>query len=361
MDVLEADYRMSLGDMESRIVEVLADYDIPTTTELNLIEKSKSTLDGWDYCYALAVGLAGVAISTNEALAKYLDEIHKAASGSSGEYDRLQTFLGNLLHHEGDHIDIIERPFKDRNGGNAYCIFHRLLWGHDILSIKGDNPFVLMFQQQGMSGILQAVRHLLADTTSKQGLPMPGSSFLDVVDKNDKTSNYLIKIAQELSDEAFDNKLMAQEVYSHMMTIRAQDVAAGTVVKLLSELYFKLRKITDDLRCTEIKLIAYTVNFLGEAIVGCTRQNGVPYINIPLGVTMATTFGKFCYINAKEIQQLTKQAEAIHAQAEELLLSEGATDGLLPEYSSAADLLFSMEQAEANVNDLFMAFRENAE
>ncbi len=355
MDAFEANYRLALGDMESRMLEVLADYDVPVTTDLSLIERSESTLDGWDYCYALAVGLAGVAFSTSEASAKYLDEIHKAASGSSGEYDRLQTFLGNLLLHEGDHIDIIERPFKNRNGGNAYCIFHRLLWGHDILSIKEDNPFVLMFQQHGMSGILQAVRHLLADTTSKQGLPVPGSSFLDVVDENDKTSNYLIKIAQELSDEAFDNKLMAQEVYSHMMTIRAQDVAAGTVVKLLSELYFKLRKITDDLRCTEIKLIAYTVNFLGEAIVGCTRQNGVPYINITLGVTLATTFGKFCYINAKEIQQLTKQTEAIHAQTEEIILSEGATDGLLPEYSSAADLLFSMEQAESNANDLLMA------
>lgn len=273
----------------------------------------------------------------------------------------MQMLLGKLLHHEGDHIDIIERPFKNRNGGNAYCIFHRLLWGHDILSIKEDNPFFLMFKQQGMSGILQAVRHLLADTTSKQGLPLPGSSFLDIADENDSTkvSNHLIQIAQQLSDEAFGNKMQAQELYSHMMTIRAQDVAAGTVVKLLSWLYLKVRGITDDLRSTEIRLIAYTVNFVGEAIIGSTRQNGVPYINIPLATAMVTTFGRFCYINDKEIRQLTKRTNALHNKTEEILLGEGVTEGLFPVYGSAAEMLCAIGLAEENADDLLAFFRED--
>lgn len=131
------------------------------------IEKSCSNLDGWDYCFSIAIGLLSPFISTNEELQDYLKEIHNAASEATGDYDFLQKLLGMLLHHKGDPIDQINRKFIKRDKNNAYVLFHRLLWGHDIFSIKDDNPFYLMVKKQGLSGIIQAVQHLLADTTSK--------------------------------------------------------------------------------------------------------------------------------------------------------------------------------------------------
>lgn len=359
MDDFEVAYQKALVDVESSISQSLMEIDIPTAADIELIEKSESSLDGWDYCYAIAIGLAGVFISTNDAFGKYLEGIHEAASGNSGDYGNFQAFLGKMLHHEGDNIDAIELPFKNRNGDNAYCLFHRLLWGHDIFSKKGDNPFSLMFKQKGMCGILQAVRHLLADTCSKQGLPLPGSSYLDYVDENNKTSNYLIEVAQALSDESSGNKTSAREIYSHIMTIRAQDVTAGVVVKLVTELYFTVKKIKDNIRKAEIQLIAYTVNFLGEAVVGCIRQKGVPYINIPLGTAMGVSFIKFCYTNEKDIRRLTKQTEAIHSRTQRLIAEDKQTSDMLPTFKTADEMLAAADTAEANVNEIFDVFGED--
>lgn len=358
MDTFDITYHTALDTLESSISDSLASFELPLESDIQAIVKSESSLDAWDYCYAIAIGMAGVFIATNEAFGKYLDEIHKAASGSSGEYDRFQSFLGNLLHHEGDHIDMLERPFKDRNGGNAYCIFHRLLWGHDIFSIQGDNPFALMFKQKGIGGIIQAVRHLLADTASKQGLPLPGSSFFDTVTEDNKTTNYLIKIAQQLSEESTGLKSSAQDIYSHIFTIRAQDVTAGVVVKLVSELYFKLRKIEDDIRRTEIRLIAYSVNFPGEAVVGCIKQKGVPYINIPLAGAMATSFAQFCYYNDKEIRKLTANTQAIHSQVVELEIDVANRCLALPALETADDYLEASDQADDNIAELLDFFGE---
>lgn len=139
MDYYELAYHDALQQVDQSISDAVQEWPTPYETDINNAVKSASALDAWDYCYAIAIGMAGVVISTNEAFGQYLDRIHKAASGASGDYDKFQSFLGDALCHKGDHIDAIEMPFQNRNGGNAYCIFHRLLWGHDILSIKGDN------------------------------------------------------------------------------------------------------------------------------------------------------------------------------------------------------------------------------
>lgn len=359
MDDYELKYQTALVNVEASIVQAIAELEIPAEADLTLIEKSSSSLDAWDYCYAIAIGLAGVSISTNEAFTQYLDQIHKAASGSSGEYDRFQAFLGKVLHHEGDHIDMVERPFKNRNGGNAYCLFHRLLWGHDIFSIGEDNPFALMYNQKGLTGILQAVRHLLADTASKQGLPLPGSSFLDVVDENNKTSNYLIKVVQQLSEETTGLKTGAQEIYSHMMTIRAQDVATGVVVKAMSELYFLIRKVDDEIRRTEIRLIAYAVNFFGEAVVGCVRQNGVPYINIPLAGAMGVSFAQFYYFNEKEIKLFAETTAEIHDRTNAIEARSNNPVLVLKTHDSADALIQAADTADANMEELLDFFSED--
>ena len=352
MDSFDLNYQAALSKVEASIENMLDTMPTYTAIDINAIEKSASALDAWDYCYAIAIGLAGIFISTNEKFKQYLAGIHEAASGANGEYDIFQSFLGEKLLHKGDHIDAIESPFKNRNATNAYAIFHRLLWGHDVFSIGEDNPFYLMFKQKGISGILHATRHLLADTASKQGLPLPGSSFLDVVGEDGKTSNYLIKIAQQLSEETVGNKANAQEIYAHVATIRAQNVAAGVVVKAISELYFKIRKIEDNIRRTEILLIAYAVNFFGEAVVGCIRQKGVPYINVPIATAMGVTFVKFCYINNMEIEQLSSITDKLTAKTEILISEQEVLTNMLPKYSCANAYIQAIEGADKNLNEL---------
>lgn len=360
MDAFEAQYQQALLAVENSIIQAFGTVELPETYEL-ATERIESNLDAWDYCYAIAIGMAGTFIATNEEFQDYLIQIHSAASGKTGDYDLFQSFLGNALFHKGDHIDLISKNFITRDGETkAYVAFHRLLWGHDILSTNGDNPFALMYEQKGMSGIIQAVRHLLADTMSKNGLPLPGSSFLDYTDASGKKSNYLIMIAQQLSTEALGDKGAARTIYEHMMTIRAQDVAAGTVVKLVSELYFKLRGIEDEIRKAEICLIGYAVNFFAEAAVGCYRQPastaignfGVPYINVPLATVMATSFARFCYLNERDIYRLSKETDRLHAKVMELEESALTPEDILPEYSSAEELLKAADTAEDNMTKL---------
>ena len=208
-----------------------------------------------------------------------------------------------------------------------------------------------------MAGILQAVRHLLADTASKQGLPLPGSSYLDIVDENNKTSNYLIMVAQQLSEESAGLKSNAQEIYSHMMTIRTQDITAGVVVKLVTELYFLIRRIDDKIRRAEIRLIAYTVNFLGEAVVGCVRQNGVPYINLPLAGAMATSFARLCYLDSKEVRSLAAKTEMVHDQVD-ALEKQATLQVVLPEMACADDYIRAADTADATAEELLIFFGE---
>ena len=360
MDRFEAAYHAALLSVENSITQVI---DSPSFLSGEIVgdnNRIESNLDGWDYCYAVAIGVAGVLISTNEAFGHYLDQIHKAASGSSGEYDRFQTLLGQLFHHQGDHIDVIGDSFINREKQNAYCLFHRLLWGHDLLDIGQDNPFRLMVEQSGMRGILQAVRHLLADTMSKQGLPLPGSSFLDFHDENGKLSNHLIKVAQKLSNETYGTKAKAHEIYAHMTTIRAQDVTAGVVVKSLAELYFLMRGVDDKIRRAQIKLISYTVNFLGEAVFGCIRQQGIPYINLPVAGMMVSSLANLWHLDRKQIRILQQETEKLTARTSAALCEFDPLEIQLTECENPEALIRAYDQAEVNVDELFDFFGEDS-
>lgn len=287
------------------------------------IENADSNLDAWDYCFSIAIGLISPFISTNEELQDYLKDIHNAASEATGDYDFLQTLLGSLLHHKGDPIDQIDQKFIKRDRNNAYVLFHRLLWGHDILSIEEDNPFYLMVKKQGLSGIIQALQHLLADTTSKQGLPFPGSSYLDFVDENGSLSNYLIVVSQQLSLETTGCKRAAQEIYSHMFTVRASDILGAGSTNVLSDVYLRLRKITDDIRTQQFRFISYSISFWAQAIIGTGRM-GVPYCNIPVGIAMVKSFTSLYKTSKKQTASLVKNGKRLERESDRLVaIAEG--------------------------------------
>lgn len=276
------------------------------TIDPNLTGRIESNLDALDYCFSIAIGLSAPFITTSEELEAYLKEIHNAASEATGDYDFLQRWLGSLLHHKGDPIDQVDGKFIKRDRNNAYVMFHRLLWGHDIISIKQDNPFYQMIKKQGLSGVVQALQHLLADTTSKQGLPFPGSSYFDYYDDDGRLWNYLIDAANNLSVDVTGTRRAAQDIYSHMFTVRAADLLGGGSVLALSDVYYRCRSITDKIRRQQFGLIAYSISFWGQAIVGAGKL-GVPYVNIPLGTAMIRSFSSLLSASSKETRELLKK------------------------------------------------------
>ena len=347
----------ALNQMMSASSNEMASWDDFDYTQIDDIP---SNLDGYDYCFSIAIGLTGTFISTSDELAEYLKEIHQVASERGSNPDSLQEFLGNLLHHKGDAIDRVAGSCcKNRGGDNAYGLFHRLLWGHDVLSFGEDNPFYLMFQQKGVAGILQALRHLTADTMSSQGLPMPGSSWLDYTTEDGKVSNYLIKVCQNLSQESMAGKKnSAEKIYSHMFTIRAQDMMGGAAVGILSKVYYAIRGYDDEIRKAQFNLIAYSVSFFAQAIVGAIRQGGIPYVNIPLLCTTLKHLVGLYLLSGKETKRLELRTDELIAQGDQLETMVLATGQMIGTCESADDFIAEMDQAERNVDDLVAYFEE---
>ena len=293
-----SEYESDLSRAEDRILAAL-DFDAPS-----IGERFESDMDAVDICFSMAFGLIGIFVATNEDASKWLEGVHNAASGKAGQYDAVQGVLGSLLYHKGDSLDW---PIG-RNGERTYVMFHRLLFGHDILatgeSLRPHNPFALMYQQSGLMGVAQAARHIIADTMSKQGLPLPGSSYLDTERDGGRPWNRIIDWVQELSAEACGSKKMAQDIYSHMFTVRAQDMAAGGLVAALNGAYEAARGIDDPVRRAQIGLVGVSVAFFGQAAVGAARQHGVPYINNAMVPQVAKAYGALLRASGERTRRL---------------------------------------------------------
>lgn len=339
-----------LGTLAQNEIDALKSIDFKN------FRRHSSSVDAWDFCFGVAIGYLALSITTDEELSLYLEDIHKAASGVSGNFDKIQDFFGKLLYHKGDHIDIVEKNFKNRKGENAYGAFHRLLWGHDVLSTHGDNPFVLMIEQRGLSGILQAFQHLIADTASKQGLPLPGSSYLDFEKENGCMSNYLIKISENLSEQSVGNKFSVQSIYSHMFTIRAQDIAGNATIECLIGGYFKLRGIKNAVRIAQIKLIAYSIAFWGHTIIGMLRQNGVPYVNISELKELISNLVKLDVESRRETKQIIANTTDCIAESEHLIEEVNDTTRYLDIQPSNADYAKELQRGQENVVQLLGFF-----
>lgn len=346
----------ALSDQCYHEIESWGDY------EPDAVMKSPSSLDACDYVFSIAIGMAGAYITTNQKLEEYLADIHKAASGASGDYTKLQEFLGSLLKHQGDAIDKkpSEKHFINRDALPADIGFHRLLWGHDIFDVGPDNPFKLMFEQKGLYGILQAARHLIADTMSKQGLPIPGSSHLDYYNDDGNLSNYLIKISKQLSAESIGKMSNAQNIYSHMFTVRSQDILGGGAITGLDALYFKVRGIEDKIRMVQFRLISYTVAFYGQAIIGMIRQSGVPYINIPLSLTMFKTLVQLYYFNIKDIRKLHERTYELIDQGGVLFYEVAKTGEGIEPYNAVEEYIKELSEEKKKADSL-IGFFESGE
>ena len=322
-----------LIENETSLVAIEREYDFRLSgAQVNCngyrVDEFESDLDSWDFAICMAAAMMSAFVATSEDLEKWMAGVHDAASESSGSYDGLQKMLGKLLHHKGDNMDM----FSTRDGDDPWRLFHRLFFGHDILGKGGeftnDNPFVLLARQAREEGnpaglgVLQAVRHLTADTFSKQGLPMPGSSYFDI-ERNGRPWNSLIDIVQSLSKEAYGDKRQAEALYEHLFTIRAQDSAGGMLAKAVTAVYTKARSIEDDIGTTQIRLLAYTMSFYAQAIVGAAKQKGVPYVNTPLGCAMAKEFAALLIKSNKKTIALGRKTKELHVETQNAIAQHG--------------------------------------
>ncbi len=101
---------------------------------------------------------------------------------------------------------------------------------------------------------------------------------------------------------------------------------------------------------------AYAVNFFGEAMVGSVKQKGIPYINIPLAGAMAVSFGRFCYINAKDEHSLASDTEVCIKKSEEVIQKHDYTAQFISHYDCADDFLNSCSRADNNAKELLDFF-----
>lgn len=324
----------------------------------------ESDMDEGDVGFCIVAGLLCVVVSTNEAAAKWLEGVHGAASGDGGKFDSIQRLLGKALNHEGDAIDLFGSAsnFVTRGGENAYPLFHRLLFGHDVLSGGGegfvnDNPFVLMVEQKGqvLPGVTQAIRHLLADTMSKQGLPLPGSSYLDTTRENGRPWNMIIDWSQDLAVRAYGDKRRAEEIYERVFTVRFQDAAGSGLIEALNAAYRGVRGVSDEMRCAQIRLLSIAIAFFGEAAIGAYRQNGIPYVNNPMLPQLAHAYFSLIVKSGLETARLHRETEGVlregaEAMAEyeglarrKALLVSGVADPRLAS-ESASELISFLEE-----------------
>lgn len=338
----ETDYGRGLYELEQlnhRLETAHFDYE----AEMALaIQNCPSNLDAYDLVYSITIGVLGAILGTNEKIAEFLDEVHQLASMEHIESDsKLKELLAKLLHHQGDWMDKVPTDKVGKSGNNLksyvsrYSQYsdgvwssdvkitgpHRIFWGHDIFSIKGDNPFALLIQQYGVGkGIIQAIRHLVADTCSRQGLVMPGSSFFDYIEVSTdesgetvkKARNKLLDFCQQYSREAlgkgqagFDN-----EIFNHLFSIHMQDILSSGLVAASVTVYSKGRKITDETRKVQMRVIGYMGTAFGSAIIGAAKY-GVPYINWPSFFALVKNIMQMIHITNKEIQAIMVETELL--------------------------------------------------
>lgn len=262
---------LELKETHDGIVEKLSD-------SINELQKIKNydqffdteELEFYDIMFAILIGLVGSFITTSEKLKEFLRLFHDTPTKNDSP-NTIQEQANKLLEHSGQDMDQ-QGKFTNRNGGKVPFGFHRLFFGHDILSWKGDNPFQLLIKQFGFfEGIKKAFLHLIADTCSKQGLPIPGHSIFDIK-SGDDVSNILYEISKKINPEK------VQAVYQNLFTIHASDLLGGGATILLTNAYLNICNYQNKKSKSIFKMVVHITNFIVTAIIGLAKTS-IPKIN----------------------------------------------------------------------------------
>jgi hypothetical protein len=288
-------------------------------------------------------------ISTNDEFREYCDSVHQDASKNKSA-----TFLGSRFSHKGDNIDLSPgidgvKKFIDRHGDQCGPSFHRVMFGHDPFSLHGDNPFVILTEQHGFAkGTLKTVRHLLGDTFSKQGLPIPFHSYFDVGSDSD-LGNLFAAWSIEASK---GTSLSHNEAFGQLFSLRAQDITGTIATAFFAKAYFKLFGIEDPIRQCQFKLIAYSTTFV-SASIRFYMKTGVPGINWPCILLLLKELWMFFRLNYRDIKNLEQRTGLLVERNKDLEIKVYEGGLALPSLSTAEDYFCELRRGEANLRRLF--------
>ena len=331
------DNNLALTELKKETVLYFSQIEKSTCSDYSKIAILGEELSWFDVLSMLIFGFIGGAVSNSEKFKEFLDNIHSDASSN-----KPTSILGKLFHHKGDQID-----HTTRDGKEFATYLHRLYGGHDPFSNHGDNPFVLLAKQYGIpKGILQALRHLIADTFSKQGGTLPFSSFLDFKNEDGSIGNYLDEWSKEVSK---GTGLNPQQVYGELFTIKAQDVSSVLITDVLIKAYIKIRQLQNSeltfskIGIIQLKIIAYLTNVLTSAIWGTIKNNGVPNLNIPAIFKLIIVIIKFYVLNYKELHKIKKSIAEFEKKVsllEDQVYKRGEN---LPTYNDSSDYILEID------------------
>ena len=276
------------------------------------MKKNDDDITFRDFLTVIFIGSIGAAAGNSKALNNLLDQVHEDASLKNPK-----TLLGKLLHHNGDIIDNVSR------GGKVFAPYlHRLYGGHDILSFgHGDNPFVLLCRQYGIpKGVIQAVRHLIADTFSKNGCVLPGSSFFDRKTEDGIIVNLFDEWAKEMCRGKNFN---VQAVYQRLFSIRMQDIDATFVADMLLKMYEKSvavsgKRIFSDAAKTQLRIIMLFAESAVTAVIGAALSRGIPKVNIPAVFAMIFEVGHLFSINHTDVKAAKERGDKLETRFNKL-------------------------------------------
>lgn len=345
-----ADYENGLREIQN-LDNIVRSASFDYEKEMSLaIQNCPSNLDAYDLVFSITIGILSAVLDTNEKLAEFLDEVHQLASQKNPKSDNvLQELLAKVLHHQGDWMDGVPTENLNKDGSNTKSYVsraakkvskgvwepgaagsgpHRIFWGHDIFSIHGDNPFSLLIQEYGIGrGVLQAIRHLVADTCSRQGLPIPLSSYFDYIPKNSDGNirkNRLLDFCQKYSSEALGKKQCGfnNEVFNHLFSIHMQDVLSTGLVAAGISAYSTGRNITDDIRKVQMRVIGYMAVAYGSAIIGAVSHNGIPFINYPAFLLLTKNVIQMLCVSNQELQKIMAKTERLISEGEAIRRQE---------------------------------------
>lgn len=323
-------------DLGEYINEQSFDYELEIASAL---ENCPSRMDAYDLIFSLIFGSFGAMLNTNEEVKKFLDKIHEA-SNSDNPHDEniIIDFFAKLLKHKGDWMDqvpvlqedgSIVSQFVNRSAkeiSNNVWISdtntpHRIFWGHDILSFGPDNPFWLEIKQYGfLKGVFQAIRHLLADLCSTQGIPIPTSSWWDYIQEGSdgaKRGNRLLDFCQTYAKDVLCKKERGADnaVFNNLFSIHMQDVLSKGFVNASVGAYCKARSIADEERIEQIRLIAFTSNFLGSSLIGAIKTK-IPHVNWVCLAGMTKSVFKLVKTSNKNINSLWCKTETLISETD---------------------------------------------
>lgn len=300
-------------------------------------------VDRIDVLASVAFGIIGAWFSTADRAKVLLDQVHEDARRNK------KSVWGRLLGHGGDSID----RYYDRMGRPVGVKPHRRSYGHDPLSFRSDNPFILLSNQEVgghrrgvLGGMIQTFRHLTADTFSAQGLPIPGHSWFEY-ESEGQLSNYLMDIINRVTDNQNDS----EDVFHKAFSIRMQDALSQGLVFALTAGYIKVRGVEDKIRAGQIRLISYSSNFLAYAALGLF-QYGFPYINYPALAATIKQFIVLLRLSHEETRRLGFVTDEICRENEQLEKRVFATGQDLVSYESGSGYIQEQKRQDAAFEDL---------